>query len=582
MFNRHLMSTLVLVSGTLSVWAWPHTPPDEARVAAIAAALPETPGGATRFDDPPASAQKGAERLLDEAVPETPDALYLEFTQNGNRTHYQDKRGRRFSFLSRLALAEAKEKKGRFIPKICETLEAIATQRSWVLPAHDLKLENFNNGRLTIDLVSSDTAYVLADVLVAFRGRLPEATVKHVTDEVYRRVFNLYLADIRAPKRPRNGWWYSRANWNPVCHAGTVMAALRLVPDRTERARFVEAALRAQAAFMDGFTPDGYCSEGMGYWEYGFGHFLDLGLDVRAATGGKFDLFKDCGERAHAAASYPFRYQLQTGIAPHFADGGGNPSERRRRQCLAIWPDLVEFKGPLPERSTFPDAQVFISRAGGDCPFAVAVKGGNNHEFHNHNDVGTWTLMLAGEELAGDPGGEVYTARTFSKDRYVSKVLNSFGHPVPRVAGTLQPKGGDFRAKVLRTDFSEAQDVVVMDLAGAYEAKGLKKLVRTTIFDRARRAFTVKDEVAFETPAAFDVPLVTFCAVAKGAEKTALALTTAKGRKAAVTIAAKGGDWELQEEEIINPGRSTPRRLAVTFVQPVAEAEVSYTLKEEK
>jgi len=339
--------------------------------------------------------------------------------------------------------------------------------------------------------------------------------------------------------------------------------------------------MRAQPAFLSGFTPDGYCSEGMGYWNYGFGHYLTMGEAIRKATGGKFDLFAEGGALARAAAAYPFAYQLQDGISPHFADGGGNPDKVNLAKCRRIWPG-VGVEEVLPVRSTFPDAQVFISRTGGKRPFSVAVKGGHNHEHHNHNDVGTWTLMLAGEELAGDPGGEIYTARTFSRNRYVSNVLNSFGHPVPRVAGELQKSGRRFAGKVLSTDFTDARDTVTLDIAAAYGIKGLRKLVRTTTFDRAARVFTVKDEIALDKPMALDVPIITYCTITKGDAPNVLTLTTKKGRRASVDIAVQGGEWKLQEEEIKNPGKPSPRRLAVAFARPVTQATVAFTIKEEK
>jgi len=571
---------LCLHQGTQAAARRSVTPPDEARVAAIVAALPETPGGAPDFATASPAAIRAAKKLLDKPVPDVPDALYLEFTQNGNRTHYQAAHTARFKAFDRLVSAECTEGKGRFIAKIGDYLEAIATQRSWVLPAHDRDLGNFYGTNLTIDLVSSATARTLARTLVALKGRLPEASVRHVMDEMDRRVFSLYRADWAAP-RPKHWWFFGSNNWNPVCHCGVVSAALLVLPDRLDRARFVEAALRAQPAFLSGFTPDGYCSEGMSYWNYGFGHYLILGEAIRKATGGTFDLFAEGGALARAAAAYPFAYQLQDGISPHFADGGGNPNEVFLAKCRRIWPGVGVEKG-LPIRSTFPDAQVFISRTGGNRPFSVAVKGGHNNENHNHNDVGTWTLMLDGEELAGDPGGEVYTARTFSKDRYVSNVLNSFGHPVPRVAGELQKSGRRFAGKVLSTDFTDACDTVSLDIAGAYGVKGLRKIVRTTTFDRTARAFTVKDEILLDKPMALDVPIITYCTVTKGTTPGKLTLTTLKGAKASVDIAAQGGEWTLQDDLIINPGKPSPRRLAVTFARPVAQATVAFTIKEEK
>jgi hypothetical protein len=40
-----------------------------------------------------------------------------------------------------------------------------------------------------------------------------------------------------------------------------------------------------------------------------------------------------------------------------------------------------------------------------------------------------------------EPGVETYTARTFSRRRYESQLLSSFGHPVPVVAVKLQRTG---------------------------------------------------------------------------------------------------------------------------------------------
>ena len=42
--------------------------------------------------------------------------------------------------------------------------------------------------------------------------------------------------------------------------------------------------------FLKGFTPDGYCGEGTGYWNYGFGHYVFLAEEIRLATGGQIDL----------------------------------------------------------------------------------------------------------------------------------------------------------------------------------------------------------------------------------------------------------------------------------------------------
>ena len=59
--------------------------------------------------------------------------------------------------------------------------------------------------------------------------------------------------------------------------------------------------------------------------------------------------------------------------------------------------------------------------------------------------------------------------KTFSKDRYKSGVLNSLGHPVPRVAGKLQRTGRSAAAKLLDTRFTDTVDIMAMDISAAYD-----------------------------------------------------------------------------------------------------------------
>ena len=87
--------------------------------------------------------------------------------------------------------------------------------------------------------------------------------------------------------------------------------------------------------------------------------------------------------------------------------------------------------------------------------FGAALKGGTNGEQHNHNDVGSFSVVLGRKMVVCDPGAEVYTARTFSARRYESKVLNSFGHAVPVIAGQLQRTGLAAHAEILRHEFTD-------------------------------------------------------------------------------------------------------------------------------
>ena len=84
-------------------------------------------------------------------------------------------------------------------------------------------------------------------------------------------------------------WWLSSTNnWNAVCLAGVTGAALATVESRRDRAFFAAAAEENIQSYLRGFTPDGYCSEGVGYWNYGFGHYMMLAETLRQASGGRW------------------------------------------------------------------------------------------------------------------------------------------------------------------------------------------------------------------------------------------------------------------------------------------------------
>lgn len=592
-----------------------------ARIDEIAAWLPERPAAdGARITDraawdrlaaTPHGARevKAAAALLSKPVPDAPDAEYLEFSQNGNRSRYQTSLFRRMGGFRRLVVAECLEDRGRFIPKIADYVDAFAAQRSWTLPAHDGALTCFN-GAPHVDLVSGELSQALAFCSDWLGDRLPDATRAKIRAEVERRTFRPHLDHARGVRKIPGHWWlHAGNNWNSVCNACVVRTALALVEDRRLRAEFVAIAEASVPFALKGYTDDGYCSEGMGYWNYGWGHHLQMGLSVRAATGGRVDLFAD--PKCKTVMRYAYGFQILNGQSPHFADGGGNADAANLALGRQIWPDLVNtaaLKSPafsghpavfslrafgqepapvaptldiLPPRSWFPDAQVLLARARHPeqtLTFGVGFKGGHNAELHNHNDIGSYYVMLDGVEMTGDPGGEVYTRRTFSKDRYVSKVLNSYGHPVPVVGGQLQRTGRAAAAKVLRASFTDAKDEVAIEYAAAYAVPALKSLVRTLAFDRVRNVLTVSDRIVCTAPTAFEVPVITYRTWRKNAAATAFTFdkSATTQRKLEMAVAASA-PVRFREERIENPSRPDVQRLAFAFEAPVTEATFTTT-----
>ena len=592
----------------------------EARLAEIAAALPELP----RADGAPArdrakwaplaatkegqAAIRNAEKIGAEPVPDTPDELYLEFSRNGNRSNYQKCFFRRKANFAWLYVGECLERRGRFIPKIVEYMDAFCAMKSWTLPAHDGKLTCFN-GTPHVDLSSSELSRELAYCPSWLGDAIPAMTRENVFSEIDRRTFQPHLAHARGERRVREHWWFHGGNnWNSVCNCCVARAALAIVPDRRLRAEFVLYAEGSVPFALAGYTDDGYCSEGMGYWNYGYGHHIMMGLSLRAATGGKVDLFAN--PKTKPAMEYAYGCQPQGGRSPHFADGGGNPSPVLLALGRQIWPDLVStaaLKSPafgfdtaqfslrafgqepapceptrdvLPMRTWFPDAQVLISRRPdprGKLAWSVAFKGGHNAELHNHNDVGSYTVMMDGVEMCGDPGGEVYTRRTFSKDRYVSKMLNSYGHPVPVVGGRLQKGGRAAAAKLLATRFTDAVDSITIDCTAAYDVPSLKSLVRTMTFNRKKGRVTIEDKAAFSEPTAFEVPVVTYRDYTRRGDSLHFTFKKPAGFRTMALDVSASAPVSFKMEEVENPGKPSPKRMAFSFDEPVLEAVLTAT-----
>ena len=559
----------------------PEKGPDAGRVAAIAALLDERPSWRGETAEPPSATE--AEEMRAQPIPECRDEDYLLTSTTGDRVTYQKPYFKRMNAMLGLARFAAKTGDARCLRRVADYMDAIAGMRSWKMPAHDKTLSDFRGETVSVDLGASNYAAAIAETLSLVGDRLPPESVARIRAECERRIFAPYraLAAGKAPPTGGHWWFFGSNNWNAVCHANVVIAALALVEGRDDRAGFVEAAERAMPFYLAGFLDDGYCSEGGGYWNYGYGHFLSLVSAVRRATQGRVDF--GSLPTAERPMRYGFLYRLVGDLCPNFADGGSAAADRRFLAAGAeIWPDLKPMlTSPLPPRTWFPSGEVYIGRAGG---LAFAVKGGNNQEKHNHNDVGSWDLVVDGVPVAGDPQGEVYTARTFSKDRYVSNVLNSHGHPVPAVGGEGQAFGAAFRAEVVSKTFADDRDELVLDIAKAYPNPP-QRLVRTATLTRGDApSVTIRDEVAFAEPKAFETAFVTSGEVEKSADGRALLVTarTKDGKRTArLRVAVEttgGGDWTWASETIENPGRPSPHRYAVRFVRPVKAATVAFVM----
>jgi len=556
-----------------------------------------------------------AEKLLEQAIDEQPDDLYLDFSRTGNRTRWQRVSGRRRRRISTFAMAECLENKGRFVPAFEEIVRVLCSERTWGMPAHDRDLTNFHGKSVDIDLGSSGLAWSLATADYLLADKLSSETRRLLRDNLERRIFQPYR-DMVSGKRKKNWWMTGTNNWNAVCLASVMGSALAVIDSPESRALFVAAAETYSENFLEGFTDDGYCSEGLGYWNYGFGYYIMLSEAIYQATDGKVDLLEDV--KVKQAAAFGSKIEIINGVYPAFADCsiGAEPSSRlmyfisrRLGMGLRRWEqiDPVTAGGSLYQsmmysfpnsasrslpaqnasqgpgiRSWFDQAGILICRPArsSSSSLAVALKGGHNNEHHNHNDVGSFVVVLGDRPLLLDPGGEVYTARTFSSRRYESKVLNSFGHPVPLVAGKLQRTGRQASGRVVHQEFTEDTDTLVLDISSAYDVPELKTLQRTFVYSRqGSGSLTVTDEVAFSKPCDFGTALITFD---KWQQLSGSSLMISDQDKALrVDIEVTGGDFKIQPQTIEEDlsGRRLPTRLGINLTRPVLRAVVRLTIR---
>jgi hypothetical protein len=515
--------------------------------------------------------------------PEVPitDEIYRRANKEGNRGIYKPRYYRTMEVLERAIIAECIENEGRFIPQITEHIQAIMAMKSWLHPNHDDSDNDVLEGRrMDIDLGARKFGSVLMLSDVLLQDKLPAELRKEIRDQIQWRMIDYYLKRCQLTKDGAKGlsWMWSTSNWNAVCTGGTIFCTLTASDDPEERLAAIGCALNSAKYFLSGFGDDGYCSEGIGYWNYGFGNYLYLAQTIYDYTDGQIDMFAfDNPEKMTRVGNFPAGFEIQNRVYPCFADGGAKIKEGQDNYAYLLsaknfgaakptysrpaditmliqeWADPVSYvdadraAAVLPSHTYYEDMGIVISRGKQVVPFSIALKAGHNAENHNHMDVGSYVMVLGDDHImSGDLGAPPYQAGSFSPSH---KMRSSWGHPVPRVDGTLQSEGRPFRGKVLETEFAENSDKVVLDLQAAYEVESLNKLVRTMVNDKTGNGtITITDTFAATKPIAFDTAIMTHTEYEIVGSDTILLKN--KGKIIRVDVSAEGGAIQIKDEEV--------------------------------
>jgi hypothetical protein len=546
-----------------------------------------------------------APRLAEQPMPAWDDDAYLDYSRSGQRPRGERMMNARKAQLYPLVLAECVQWQGRYVAAIERALLALSQQPTWTWPAHDVNLRNFRDHQYDVDLMAADTANEIAQTLHLMGERIGSAPRSAALAALHERIFE----PVRRSLASGNGnrWLEATHNWNAVCLGGVVPAALAVVDAREDRALFIAAARRHILRYVEGFDADGYTPEGPGYWNYGFSHYVVLREALRAATGGRVDLWGgEQAVKARAMAAYGARIEMAPGNIAAFGDArlgtrldaatvayleevfAFGRSERLRSVALPPTRSpgnmsalsvaaLLLFAQPRaaasPDaprldalRSWFAQSGVLVSRAGAGNGLAVTIKAGGNGN-HSHDDIGSYTIGLGTAQPVGDPGATQYTSKTFSRERYTLRAINSWGHPVPRIGGQLQRRATSVRAPVLATTFTPALDAVTIDLAPAYDLSPGDRLTRELRHEREEAGrVTVEDRFRFARAQAFETALVT---TGRWKEVAADVIEFDSAGRAVRARVVASAPFALQAERVDEEGLAFTR-VAVALREPQA------------
>ena len=456
------------------------------------------------------------ERYLGRPWQSLPATVFAEFKTNGNRVNFEALTFQKRRQLAALVMAESVEGQGRFMPDIINGLWSTLEESWWGIPAHYGKkvpvMEDQN-----VDLFQAESAGLIAWTAYMLKPQLDKFSpliVNRINKEIRQRMLQ--------PAMKGRYWWKTAGmNWNPWICSNWLACVLICENDRKAQLDAVEQILGAMDHFVDAYPTDGGCDEGPGYWDRAAASLYECLNLLHIATDGKIDMSGNA--KIRAMASYAYKTYIENDYCITFADTHDNKmlqqvnivypfglylNDRTMREFaayIAKQKNLTEDAATLYDKSGnyptlarelffvsninsllaeqpnepllsdvwLPDLQIMTARR---ADMFVAMKGGNNGESHNHNDVGSFVVYADGQPLIIDPAVGEYTSKTFSNRRYEIWTMQSQYHNLPQINATDQRDGKQFAA----AEAKYKKGSLSLNIAGAYPAEaGVKRWVRT-------------------------------------------------------------------------------------------------------
>ena len=474
-----------------------------------------------------------ADSMRNQDMPSLTEELFAMFESTGNRLKYENVYFTRRKFLAVFGIAAVVFKRQEDLEKLEEVLQELCAEECWALPVHVNRKDN-PEWRFTVDLFAAETAQALAEI-VALVGEeqkefgLTIETCQKVRSEIERRVLVPFEQTVQ-------GWECSDHNWNAVCCGGIGSAAIYLLAGKEEHRLkpMLQRICHSLTFYLNGFREDGACMEGIGYFTYGMTYFTGFAEQLLRYSNGKINLFNN--DKIRRIAEFQQKMYFGCGQTVSFSDGEESAKFRMGLTCFlakqyetvripnrkfaagfetdpcyrfmglirdVLWTADAEYEknvdtakeAELSEGNVrhdiLPLAQWSICESKNGIGFAI--KGGNNNEPHNHNDVGSFLYLAEGEQVLCDLGAGEYTAEYFGAGRYGILCNSSEGHSVPIINGEFQQAGVQHRASFFEAD---GKGKTIIEFSGAYQDGLAEKLTRETKFDMEDGRLEVTDKVA--------------------------------------------------------------------------------------
>ena len=381
---------------------------------------------------------------------------WLAFSRTGDLAHFEDLYFPRRRRLTDLVCGFLLKEDSRWLEEAVNTIWALCEESAWQLPAHNSYVRDAPQApwpdvsRPVVDLFAAETGALLSCAAAVLADHLPQPVLKD------------YGEDGCCSEGAQ---YYGHA---ALC-LFSCLRIVELAAPGVFDSVWKEKKIANMASYIYHMHVDGI---------YYFN-------------------FADCSPVAGRRGARDYLFAVRTGngemasfAARDWLESLSDPQEDGDVMRISLWEQLLELdhagemaqyaeragKNPPAAGALYPSNGVYTARRG---VWQLAVKGGNNADSHNHNDVGSVILYRDGKPFLIDLGVETYCRKTFSPQRYEIWTMQSSYHNLPDFDGVMQCDGAAFRAREVQVSQPDGGFCVSMELSAAWpEQAGLESFRR--------------------------------------------------------------------------------------------------------